>query len=193
MFKPNLSKANASSIEKEYNSLLETLHRIGLQATGRPGNKNSNEILVCVKCPEPLLKSEVEAERLSDWLHGVCSTRPDPRTTRDFLEDPVTPAERVRLCYQLVTGTNESAPGSPSKSRAGITPQKAPFPSVISIFPPHDPEFNQQWIKSWTSWNHILSIPKQELVNIKNHFGEGVALYYEFLRSVLHFFCFSIV
>lgn len=128
--------------------------------------------------------------RLSDWLHGVKSTKPSPRTPRDFSSDPITPAERLRLVHSILTtprsSTSVSVTSSASSGRtAGITPTPSPasFPHVTSIFPPHDPHFNKTWIDRWNSRSHIgLSIPPEELVEIKDHLGEKVALYFAFLQ-----------
>lgn len=85
------------------------------------------------------------------------------------LHAPSTPTPTSRLTNALVG--------------AGIIPKSSEFPHVLSIFPPHDPEFNKQWLSKWSSASHVLAIPNEELNQIKNHFGEAIALYFEFLRS----------
>lgn len=106
----------------------------------------------------------------------MCSTRPDPRTRRDFSADPISPNERLRLTYRLITG-----PQHPSRRAetpcAGIVPQHTPFNRVKSIFAPQDLEFNKKWISSWTSFSHVRGIPREELNSIKDHLGESIAYY----------------
>lgn len=126
---------------------------------------------------------------MSDWLHGVASTRPSPRTPRDFSNEPIHQSERLRLVYAILTsprtGTNTSITSSASAgSTAGLTPLPSPpsFLHVRSIFPPHDLAFNASWLEKWSSRSHIVSIPPEELTLLKDHFGETVALYFAFLR-----------
>ena len=109
--------------------------------------------------------------RLSDWLNTNIkgsTSREDPHRPRDFRRNPLDTAERVRL----VGGILERALYSPQSDK--------PFPRLLSYFPPHDPEFNTHWLKSWSNVN--ISIPEEQLVEIKDQFGESVALYFEFLR-----------
>lgn len=69
---------------------------------------------------------------------------------------------------------------------AGLTNiPSATFPHVTSIFPPHDPQFNKKWLDNWSSRSHLLSIPPEELDQIKDHYGEKIALYFAFLQ---HYF-----
>lgn len=168
------AKSEAAQVTKDYETLLSTLQSQGLHAVGRSGNKGSNEVLVLLRCPETKLRELVEAERRSDWMHGVSSTRPDPRQARDFLDDPLTQADRIRLVHDLIT--------SPDRG-AGITPLQGQYTRIKSIFPPHDVEFNRRWLREWTSINHAFSIPQKELDRIKDVQGESVALYFEVSES----------
>jgi hypothetical protein len=102
--------------------------------------------------------------------------RPDPRNRRDFSSDPITPAERLRLTFRLITGPREPSERAETPC-AGIIPQHAPFDRVKSIFAPHDVKFNQNWISRWTSASHIRGIPREELNSIKDHLGESIAFY----------------
>jgi len=112
----------ASTLEQQYSSLLRTLRQTGLQATGRPGAPNTNEILIFVKATEGRLYSELQAEGLNDWFHGVTSMqRPDPKDNRDFIKNPVTPAERLRIVYQLINGLPIPDPQN-SAACAGVVP-----------------------------------------------------------------------
>ena len=108
--------------------------------------------------------------RLSDWLNSVkgAASRNNPHKPRNFEREPVKSAERVRLAH----GVLERALYSPNTDK--------PYPRLASYFPPHDPDFNTQWLKSW-SYSNIV-IPEDELVQVRDQFGEGVALYFQFLR-----------
>ncbi|KAL8277249.1 hypothetical protein RQP46_010318 [Phenoliferia psychrophenolica] len=184
-------KAKATqAIEKEYADLLGVLKDAGLEATGRGGAQGTDTVLIFVRATEARVQAEIHRERMSDWLNGVASTRPSPRTPRDFSAEPIHQSERLRLVYAILTsartGTNVSITSSASAgSTAGLTPLPSPpsFPHVRAIFPPHDLAFNASWLEKWSSRSHIVSIPPEELTSIKDHFGETVALYFAFLRS----------
>ena len=151
------------------------LAKQGLQAVGRAGAADSGEILVLVRAPEDRLLTAVEHERRSDWLHGVSSTRPDPRRPRDFHDDPLSSADRIRLVHDLIT--------APAPIGAGVTIGKNEYTRIKSIFPPHDVASNKRWLADWTSANHTFRIPQSELDRVKATHGESVALYFSFLRS----------
>ncbi|SCV70174.1 BQ2448_1568 [Microbotryum intermedium] len=188
----NKDKAQTqAALQTEYESLVAALGASGLDVTGRPGAKGTQQILIFVRANEDRLQAEVHRERLSDWLHGVASTRASPKAARDFASDPITPAERLRLVYSIISSpeaatTGVSVTSSASSGRTlGLNPVPSPvkFPHVVSIFPPHDVEFNQRWLKNWSSRSHALKpIPRAELDEIKDHLGEKVALYFAFLR-----------
>lgn len=57
----------ASQALNEYNELLATLQKAGLQAAGKQGNTDG-EILVIVSCSWEKLRALVEAERLASRL-----------------------------------------------------------------------------------------------------------------------------
>lgn len=95
-------------------------------------------------------------------MHGVASSSSSssPRTGRDFEATPLQPAERLRLVYSILTAP-ALLPLLPSKR----------FPSVKSIFPPHDQEFNKQWMAKWSSRSHFLVIPPGELTAVRPLFS----------------------
>lgn len=169
-----LFDASHSQAVKAYGALYAALEQQDLQVTSRPGAKHSKQILLFVRAKQANVHKALQAERVNDWLQGIHSTRPDPREQRDFNTEPMTQSERLRVVYDLITGADS----------ASIVIGSSPYEPVTAIFPPHDPHFNAKWLKSWTSLNKdtLVAIPDEQLNNIKNHFGEAIALYFEFLR-----------
>jgi hypothetical protein len=123
---------------------------------------------------------------LSDWLHGVGTTRYEPHSGAD-LDGPISPAQRLRLVYEIITGPNMGNDHL-HEDHARVKPGH-PFPHVLHIFPPHDPAFNRTWLQNWASASSVLSIPRQQLDAVKDQFGEAIALYFEFLRHCTHLRC----
>lgn len=101
-------------------------------------------------------------------------------------DDEITTADRSRLIYGIITSplSTGSASSLLSANSTGPTaglidlPHSTEFPSVTSIFPPHDPKFNKAWMKRYTS---TLTTPIEELDTIREHFGESIAMYFSFL------------
>lgn len=57
-------KANQSKdIEAEYQKVMQRLKYAGLRATTRLGGKGRNELLICVKADEEIVRGELERER----------------------------------------------------------------------------------------------------------------------------------
>lgn len=95
-------------------------------------------------------------------------------------DEPVTEAERLRLTYMLITK-------SKGDGGAGITPKEGEWKGVESIFALHDHTFNKAWIKDITS-KYFLNA--EDLVAIKDKFGEKIAFYFSFLQSYFLFLTF---
>ncbi|KAF9980128.1 hypothetical protein BGZ65_005518 [Modicella reniformis] len=158
-----------------YEDILGKLRNVGLQYETRPGGLET--ILIFVLCPWNVLKREVVRNSIQDWLKGVKiadTTEAEqllkPAKHRDNSLDDLTDSDRIRLIYELITEL-------PSEGGAGIFPDEDSF--VQSVLPLHDWEFNKAWLKSWsTRW--IVS--QKELSRIRDHFGEKVVYYFEFLE-----------
>ncbi|KAJ1921299.1 hypothetical protein IWQ60_006795 [Tieghemiomyces parasiticus] len=82
----------------------------------------------------------------------------------------VTPAERLRLVYRILTA-------DPSEGGAGLHPER--HPAIETIYPLHNKRFTRNWIKTWSlKW----LIDQRDLSAIRDHLGEKVALYFAFLQ-----------
>ncbi|GAA5921241.1 hypothetical protein JCM1841_001649 [Sporobolomyces salmonicolor] len=203
-----LKQQRADQLQDEYAKLVACLRGCDFDVTGRSGAEGTETVLLFVKASEKRVREEVTRERMSDWLHGVASTRPSPREPKDFTSQPIEEVERLRVVYSILTSPREGGSSS-IRSSASTGPTcglpiasqlppslatKAEFPHLLSIFPPHNPIYNALWQKRWmslpstsaaagASLNPLdkLTIPQSELDDLKAHLGEKVALYFAFL------------
>ncbi|KAI8596552.1 calcium-activated chloride channel-domain-containing protein [Dissophora ornata] len=165
---------------KAYEDVLARLRRVGLQYETRPSGRET--ILIFVLCPWSILKREVVRSDIHDWLKGAKAAdttetekRLQPVKARDQSLDDLTDSDRIRLTYELIIE-------HVSEGGAGIFPEEDGF--VESVLPLHDWEFNKAWLKSWsTKW----VVSEEDLCRIRNHFGEKVAYYFEYLEY--YFLC----
>lgn len=67
---------------------------------------------------------------------------------------------------------------------AGISEGDGKWKFVDAIFPLHNRQFNNAWIKKW-SRKYLLH--ESDLYDIRDKFGENVAFYFVFLRSYVRF------
>ncbi|KAG0308873.1 hypothetical protein BGZ98_006371 [Dissophora globulifera] len=165
---------------KAYHELLQKLTAVGLQFETRPSG--SDTLFIFVLCPWTILKREATRNSIHDWLAGVkvADTAETehllrPAKVRDNSLDDLTDSDRIRLINELITAM-------PSEGGAGIYPREHEF--VESILPLQDRAFNKAWLKSWsrkTVVNH------DDLSRIRDHFGEKVAYYFEFLQFYFKF------
>ena len=103
---------------------------------------------------------------------------------RYFLTDePVTEAERLRLCYNLITRPR-------NEGGAGVTPKTGTWRFVKAIFPLHDRAFNRRWIADWSG---KTALDDADIDKIRDRFGERVAFYFAFLQSYTAFLVFPAV
>lgn len=130
---------------------------------------------------------------MSDWQHGISGAKPQSLPGQASFSQTYTPSERLRHLYNIITqdadpsSSRSPNPGEPHRTLAGfgagITPGRAPFEHVKSIFPPHDTEFNNRWISQWSDRSHFsIKIPQTELDEIKDIYGEAIGYYFAFLN-----------
>lgn len=123
--------------------------------------------------------------RYSDFLCGLPSI--NPTGTRDLASEPLSPADRLRLVYTYVTAT--AADGG-----LGVAPGSSSWDRVESVMVLHDHEFNDAWIRAWTTrqlgFVKFDKIREQVSVTVwlqcrlsadPSQFGEAVAIYFHFL------------
>lgn len=149
--------------------LLQKLAGVGLLVQVRPGCE-LGEVMLLVKCPTDRLQREVHSSRSRDWLSGIRVAAPGIEQSVDG--PPITDGERLRLVFMIITAPED-------ENGAGITPKLGSWINVESIFPLHNKEFDQAWLKTWaTRWR----IDDKELEHICEHFGTKVAMYFAFLQ-----------
>ncbi|EPQ56716.1 DUF590-domain-containing protein [Gloeophyllum trabeum ATCC 11539] len=162
------AREDAEQAERQYTNLIDTLNNGGLKAVGRRG-ENAGQLLVLVWCPSATLVRLVHSERYSDFLSGL----PITRRMNDLDNVPtLSPADRLRLIHAYITST-------PSDGGLGVLPASSHWDRVESVMALHDHEFNEHWIRSWTT----RQSGSVHLDKIREQFGESVALYFAFLST----------
>jgi len=95
----------------------------------------------------------------------VRSAAPEQEVVRTLDKEPLYPAERLRIIYEMITNPK-------SEGGAGITPKQGEWAGVESIFALHDHTFNKEWLKEWAT-KYMLKV--EDLDEMRNRFGEKVS------------------
>lgn len=98
--------------------------------------------------------------RVRDWLYGIRNAEP----TSSNSTETHTEAERLRVVHQMITNCKE-------EGGAGITPNHGEWENVTAIFPLHDIETNNTWMREWSKKTFLS---EDDLDQIRNKFGESV-------------------
>lgn len=99
--------------------------------------------------------------------------------------ESLTPAERLRYTYRLVTGPNTESVAISGMSGAGVRVRCSEFPHVIDMMPLHNVHFDRAWIQAWSnvSVSSFLSgISDEDIAQLRDNIGEHIALYFAFLN-----------
>ncbi|KAL1919546.1 uncharacterized protein VTP21DRAFT_2239 [Calcarisporiella thermophila] len=146
-------------LEADAVPLLETLGIAGLEHRVEEGRDWK---MVFVGCGGERLRKEMLRERINDYLCGT-------RLIEEVRVDDLTEADKLRLVYRIIT-----AP--PQEQGAGIVPGKEGVESIMAF---HDPELSRKWLKHCATKKYFHG---DDLKMIKDHFGEKLALYFDFLQ-----------
>ncbi|CAO3642924.1 unnamed protein product [Mucor hiemalis] len=166
--RPELQFYVAASLQ----SVTSRLQKVNLRYQVRPG-KQEGTLLILVSSPVGPIKKEYRQERVRDFLLGVRVDEIDDNkhdnTDQQFQN--LTEAERLRLVYEILTQPE-------SEGGAGISSHVDKY--VDSIIPLHNQQFNKKWLRVWsTKW----LINDDDLLKIRDHFGEKIAYYFAFLQN----------
>ena len=59
---------------------------------------------------------------------------------------------------------------------AGVTPKHGEWKNVESLYPLHDPTFNKEWIKKWSTTSFLKT---KDLDEIRDRLGEKVTFSFQ--------------
>lgn len=170
VFSPSETLAPSLSTLRD---LLQAIQEVGLELQIREGAVQG-DVLIFIGCPQKRLRRAVHSARSKDWLSGVRVAVPE-YTEQSIEHVPVKDSERLQLIFDILTAPK-------SEQGAAITPNFGRWKNVKSVFPIHDQQFDNAWLKRWsTKW----TIDDDELEHLCEHFGTKIAMYFAFLQFYL--------
>jgi hypothetical protein len=93
--------------------------------------------------------------RHSDFIYGLPTCVLPTISTESASHPPLTPADHLRLVYTYITSMT-------SDGGLGIIPGSEEWDLVESVLGLHDHEFNEVWIRSWTT-RQITSVKLEKI------------------------------
>lgn len=136
---------------------------INLDTEVRAGDDTSVFVFVRAK-DDQSFADVVYRSRIRDWLHGVLQIQPTKETVQTLMDTPLTPAERLRMIYSMITA--QQIDGG-----ANITPKHGEWKYVDAIFPLHDHEKNKKWLADFAKKTFLTP---DDLDQIRDAVGEKV-------------------
>ncbi|KAI3651963.1 hypothetical protein MP228_003266 [Amoeboaphelidium protococcarum] len=173
------TKSDNKQVEQQLSDFIKLLSELlqkfivcGLKFQIESANATSEgdgKLLVLIHCPDGALSQQYQQSRIDDWMKGVGDLSIDPvdKASLSALKT-LSKSERYRLIHEILVRELTNYDGR----------------LEYDLYPLHDDEFNQKWIKSWSSkW--ILNF--DDLKVAREHFGEELALYFDFLQTYFFF------
>ncbi|KTW29972.1 uncharacterized protein T551_01916 [Pneumocystis jirovecii RU7] len=161
---------------EQFKNLIMRLSEAGLDIEYLNGSIGS--LFLFIRCCSARLQTAALVSRHRDWLYGVKSGLPDL-----YIDKKISSSERLKFIHDIITFPA-------SEGGAGIYPDLNEWKMVKYIFPPHDRIFNRNYIYKIFKKGFIS---ESDLDDIRNHFGEKIAIYFSFIRFYLLCLIFPIV
>ncbi|KAG5518564.1 hypothetical protein PMAC_002960 [Pneumocystis sp. 'macacae'] len=139
-------------------------------------NGSIGSLFLFIRCCSTRLHTAALSSR--DWLYGVRNGLPDLHDDRK-----ISSSQRLKFIYDII-----SFPVS--EGGAGVCPDLDEWKMVKHIFPLHDPVFSRDYIYKIFKKGFIS---ESDLDDIRDHFGEKIAIYFSFIRFYILWLIFPVV
>lgn len=159
---------------QQFQRLIRQLAEINLETEVRAADDSSIFVFVKAKDDQDFA-DVVYRSRIRDWLNGVRQIQPVKETVQTLTELPLSPAERLRLIYAMIT--DQKMDGG-----ANITPKFGEWKYVDAIFPLHDHEKNKKWLSDFSKKTFLTP---EDLDHIRDAVGEKVREPFDVWGSLL--------
>ncbi|PVV00466.1 hypothetical protein BB560_000488 [Smittium megazygosporum] len=199
-----INRLNAAGLTTEVRTAVKKVKKASSDGSSQNNNKHSDEslnsqssfqaetqiiqipniLLIFVTCSKERLEFECRKQRIlsfdgskslptpshSRGTSNVSESATETSFDKKASKFDLTESARQAIVYQIISGPVQ-------QGCANVTVENEPY--VTAIFPLHDKDYNKEWLKSWsTKW----LISKSDLQDLRNHFGEEIAMYFAFLQ-----------